>query len=386
MNKTSLYHQPFNYQMIETESELNRTAEILEYVNSVAVDLEADSMFHFKEKVCLLQIATPDNSFVIDPLKLGDLTPLKPVFANPKIKKIFHGADFDVRSLHRDFGIEIDNLFDTELASRFAGIRETGLGSVLQARFGVQLDKQYQKKNWAQRPLPIGMIEYAASDVTYLLELAAILEKELLMKKRLAWVKEECDLLSKVRHIESENEPLFMRFKGAGRLDPRSLATLEALLAFRMEIAEKKDKPLFKVFSNSSLRELAVRKPRTLEALKRMNVISPKQVKIYGERFIAIIRQSFEISEKHLPRYPRKRAPKLEPVVPARIKALKSWRDLCAEKLDIDPTLLFNKANLTAIALENPCDEKDLKAIQGLKNWQRVEFGEAIINALRRLN
>ena len=168
---------PNGYRVIERPAELTDAARQLAKTHEIAFDLEADSMYHFQEKVCLIQIATGNDTLVVDPLKVDDLSPLKPVMANPRIRKVLHGADYDIRSLYRDFGIEVHNLFDTELASRFLGIRETGLDAVLQERFSVRLDKKYQRKDWSKRPLPEAMMDYAAGDVHHLLPLAAILDK-----------------------------------------------------------------------------------------------------------------------------------------------------------------------------------------------------------------
>ena len=164
---------PNGYRVIERSAELKDAARQLAETHEIAFDLEADSMYHFQEKVCLIQIATGNDTLVVDPLKVDDLSPLKPVMANQRIRKVLHGADYDIRSLYRDFGIEVHNLFDTELASRFLGIRETGLDAVLQQRFSVGLDKKYQRKDWSKRPLPEAMMNYAAGDVHHLLPLAA---------------------------------------------------------------------------------------------------------------------------------------------------------------------------------------------------------------------
>ena len=123
------------YKMINTRSKLEDFVRTLENEKAVGVDLEADSMYHFKEKVCLVQMAAANINVVIDPLIVKDLSPLKPIFARHDICKIFHGADYDVRSLYRDFRIRIHNLFDTELASRFLGLPETGLEAVLKKKF-----------------------------------------------------------------------------------------------------------------------------------------------------------------------------------------------------------------------------------------------------------
>jgi len=371
------------YQLIETFAGLEAIIGTLGTEKAIAVDLEADSMFHFRERVCLLQIAAGKVNAVIDPLQIKNLSPLKPIFESLDIKKIFHGADYDVRSLYRDFNFEINNLFDTQLASKFLGIRQTGLESVLQARFNVSLNKKYQRKDWSMRPLPEAMISYAANDVRYLLPLAKILEKELAAKGRLSWVVEECEYLSRVRPIQNDHDPLFLHFKGAGRLDPKSLAVLEALLAFRRKLACKKNRPLFKVFSHKSLMTLAVEKPDTIENLEKVKALSSRQVKMYGDDLTAIINTAKQTPARELPVYPRRKAPVVHPATPDRIKLLKNWRDKKARKLKIEPGMLINKNLLTAIAVRNPSEVKYLADIGDLKQWQISEFGPEIIAALQ---
>ena len=132
-----------DYQIIETNADLEKIAPILEREKYTAIDLEADSMYHFKEKVCLIQVATETRNIIIDPIQVKDLSPLRPLFLSPKIQKIFHGADYDIRSLYRDFEINVNNLFDTEVACRFLGIKETGLESVLNTYFNIHLNGRH---------------------------------------------------------------------------------------------------------------------------------------------------------------------------------------------------------------------------------------------------
>lgn len=371
-----------SYRVIDTKSDLNQFADGIKQDKIIAVDLEADSMFHFREKVCLLQMAAEGKNVVIDPIAIKDLSPLKQVFKDPGIKKVFHGSDYDVRSLFRDFEIEVNNLLDTQLASMFLGIRETSLEAVVKNRFGIALDKKYQKKDWSLRPLPEEMIAYAASDVGYLIQLAEIIIGELKEKGRLSWIEEECHHLSRVRPNDNSQKPLYLRFKGAGRLDRRNLAVLEALLQYRTHIAEKKDRPLFKIISNLSLKNMAVEMPETAKQLQRSGALSKKQIQMYGAAILETIETAKSIPEKDLPIYPRKKAPRRSPAVPRRFEALKTWRDGEAEKLEIDPALLFNKSILTTIAIENPRSMEALSQIQGIRNWQINDFGERLLQAL----
>jgi ribonuclease D len=370
-------------QRIETSDALiTAAAEISEHP-AIAVDLEADSMYHFQEKVCLIQVAAERRIFLIDPLQTENLEPLGSVFANPGICKVFHGADYDIRSLYRDFTFSVHNLFDTEIAARFLGLQETGLEALLLNRFGIQLDKQYQRKDWSRRPLPEEMLTYAADDVRYLLTLARDLEEELGARGRLEWVREECERISRVRPAIDNDQPLFMSFRGAGRLDSRSLAVLENLLQARRQIAEKKDRPLFKVFSNKSILALVQQKPPDRKQLEATGALSKKQIQMYAEELLARIESAMRIQPSELPVYPRNRAPSIPPAAPARIRRLKKWRDRKARELNIEPGVLLNKAAITAIALENPQTRRELATLTELRSWQVREFGTALVRQLQ---
>ena len=293
----------------------------------IAVDVEADSLYHFKEKVCLIQMASDRQTVVLDPLALKNLAALKPVFRDASITKVLHGSDYDVRSLYRDFKISIHNLFDTQLAARFLGYAETGLEAVLKNELGIVIDKKYQRKDWSKRPLPPEMIAYAASDVCHLIELADRLRKKLKAKGRLTWVQEECRLLSRVRPSEPGNGPLFVNFKGAGKLERRQLAILENLLQLRMEIAREKDRPLYRIIGNQPLMTLALAGPTNRKQLEKSAALSVKQRDMYAARVIKAIQAAINIPAQRLPRYPRTKTPAVPAVVAERMRALRRWRD-----------------------------------------------------------
>jgi ribonuclease D len=375
---------PLRYDIIHTPSDLETLAVALEQEPSIGVDLEADSMYHFQEKVCLIQLATAGRNVIIDTIAIRDLAALKPVFRNPEIRKVFHGADYDVRSLYRDFDIRINTLFDTQLACRFLGIRETGLEAVLKNAFGVTVDKKYQRKDWSRRPLPADMLAYAAGDVRYLVPLAQKLEAELEAKGRMSWVSEECRLLSKVRPTVAEEKPLFLHCKGAGRLDPRGLAVLENLLKLRRRIARDRDRPLFKVFNSNNLLALAEARPETAAALQRTGALSPSQVDRHGREIIAAIQKALNLPAGQLPRYPRHKSKPVSAVTANRIRALRRWRESQARRLTIDPSLICSKSAMTAIAERRPLKVEDLGELDGLRQWQRKAFGKEIVVVLQK--
>ncbi|MGB5748366.1 MAG: HRDC domain-containing protein [Desulfobacterales bacterium] len=371
------------YNIIENSSQLSHLVSRIENETAIGVDVEADSMYHFKEKVCLIQMATANINVVIDPLVIKDLSALKPIFKRNDIQKIFHGADYDVRSLFRDFKININNLFDTELASRFLGAPETGLEAVLKKKFAVSLNKKYQRKDWSRRPLPREMVAYAAEDARYLLPLAQDLAAELTEKGRLSWVHEECEILSNVRPNTNNTQPLYVNFKGAGKLDPRSLAILEALLQCRREIARKKDRPLFRIIGSRSLLDLANTKPLNLKQLENAGALSPKQIAMYGRQVLVAMNSAIKIAPKDLPVYPRRKAHRVPAAAAERVKSLRKWRDNQAKQLSIDPSLILTKSLISILAVQRPPKLTDLSRIKEIKKWQIREFGEEILEVLR---
>ncbi len=375
-----------DYIIVDNEAELEEAARYIEVADTIGVDIEADSLFHFCERVCLVQIRANGKCFLIDPLAVSDLSPLKPVFADDKVLKILHGSDFDVRSLYRDFGIKINNLFDTEIAARFLGERESGLDTILTKRFGVKLDKRYQRKDWTKRPLPDEMLNYAARDTLYLIELAEQLTEELEEKNRLEWVQEESTLLSMVRPPEANGDPLFFRFRGAGTLAGRELATLEELLKMRVSMARKMDLPLFKVIGNKPLLSLAFAMPQTRSEIERVRVLSEKQINRFCREILKSVENAFKIAENALPIYPRKKPRPFPSRAPKRLTAIKEWRDAKAVELNLDPSIVLTKALISAFAAKNPLTQTKLSEIEDLKNWQKNEFGENILSILNDLN
>lgn len=358
-----------------------RFAEELHREPAIAVDLEADSMHCYRDKVCLLQFSTAERTMLVDPLAVEDLDPLKPVLADPQVRKIFHAADYDIRCLSRDFGIEIRGLFDTMVSCQFLGEEKVGLADVLGKYFDVELDKRYQRADWSVRPLTPEMISYAAEDTRHLHRLVELLEARLKEKGRLGWVTEEFSLLEQVRHSEPEG-PLFLRAKGAGTLDRRQLAVLEELLQWRDREAQRRDCPLFRVVGNKSLLDLARNTPQTQRGLVAIEGISPRLADRYGKQMLQAIERGLAVPERQLPVYPRSPRPERDPEAERRLALLKEMRTAKAAELEMDPGILINNAMLEQISRNPPRKAADLSGFDGLKNWQREVLGPKILKAL----
>lgn len=369
---------------IDNQTELDSAAEKLAHSRVIAADLEADSMYHFSEKICLMQLASDSEIYIVDPLAAADMTRIQGIMQDPAIKKVFHGADYDVRCLVREYGIRIKNLFDTEIAGRFLGCPETGLDSMVQKIFNVELKKKYQKKDWSQRPLPADMIDYAAGDVKYLIDLSSIMEKRLSEKGRLYWVKEECRRLSEVRPEPADSRPLFTRCRGAGQLEPRSLAVLESLLEMRRKKAREKDRPPFKIIGSSALLQLARARPGTLKKLRSINILSSRQISMYGRDILEAIKRAEALPDDRLPQYPRRTRPRHSAGQAEKVRRLKSWRKTESRRLSIDPGVLLSNAQIASIVEKNPEEISELKSVDGIRDWQAGEYGKKLLNLINQ--
>ncbi len=368
--------------MIESPADLADLTAQLTCETVIAFDLEADSLHHYREKVCLMQLATARQVFLVDPLALPDITPLGPLLANPAIRKVLHGADYDIRSLYRDFSFTVTNLFDTMVACQFLGEKELGLAAVLKKRFAVELDKKYQKADWSKRPLDGGMLDYAAADTALLLDLHGQLADELARLGRLGWVEEECRILSQVRAADRDGEPLFARFKGASRMDRRTLAILDALLQFRDERARQLDRPPFKVLGSEVLRELAEGQPKVLHDLSDIPGLSPRCLERYGRDILRAVAAGCAVPDNLLPQMPQSVRPEKDPEREARISRLKRWRESKAASLGIEAGILANNALLETLAKEMPRDRNGLDAIPALRGWQKDVLGKELLAVL----
>ena len=181
--------------------------------------------------------------------------------------------------------------------------------------------------------------------------------------------------------MPSNHVPLYLRVKGAFLLDPRSLAVLAALLEFREAQAQELDLPPFRVLRNEPLLELAMKKPLCLEELETGKILSRAQSDRYGTRLLKEIHHAMAIPEEDLPVYPREARPDLSTSVRKRVKALKTWRDMRAKHLGLEPGILMNNALINAFALKNPRSIKEMGEIPGLKKWLEDHFGQEILAA-----
>lgn len=352
---------------------------------AVGIDLEADSMYSFREKICLIQLAAGSRVFLIDPFQLKNIDPLLAVLQNKDIVKVLHGSDFDIRSLDRDYNARICSLFDTEIASRFLGTGERGLAALIKQEFNIHIEKKYQRADWSKRPFEKAMIDYSVKDAAYLIRLYEVISEKLKDKNRLSWAKEEFEIQEKVRYSADAEHPLFLKFKGAGRMDNRTLAVLENLLKMRIKHAQKLDRPLFKIIANPSILLIAEKKPVTPAQLEKTGALSSRQISMYQGSVLDAVRQAVDLKESELPSYPRHKKPVKDPARETRVKALKKLREKLSRKLGIEPGFLMNNAVIFSIAENQPGGIEQLLKIDQIRQWQVDNMGRDILSCLRNL-
>ncbi|MFN2604230.1 MAG: ribonuclease D [Gemmatimonadaceae bacterium] len=352
-------------------------------VREVALDTEGASFHRFIDRIYLLQITTRERSAVIDPIPIGTPARLGQMLEDPTVEIVFHDADYDLRLLHQDYGWHARNIFDTRIAAQLLGIKSFGLAALLDQFFGVQLDKKHQRADWSLRPLTPGMLDYAAQDTRYLLDLRDELRSRLEKLGRLEWAREEFDRLEGTKWDEVDESQNFLRIKGARDLTRRELALLRELVPWRDGVARELDRATFRVMGNEVLLDIARTAPNSVQQLAGLKGMPRGLLERGGAAILSAVKRGLEVAEEHLPRFPR--APKWEKEddFEPNVTKLKAVRDAAATRLNLDPGVLCSRERLEAIARKRPSKVKDLDDVPGVRRWQIAEMGEEFVEALR---
>ena len=363
---------------IDQQDALDAALDRLHAFPQIAIDTEADSLHSYFDKVCLIQISVADEDLVVDPLARVDLKKFGAILADPAQTKVFHGGDYDLRILHRDFGFTVHNLIDTSLCAQLLGYEGIGLAALLDRHFGVKLNKVHQRADWSMRPLSPDMLEYASLDTHYLIALAAKLREELTALGRWEWALEEFARLEMVRYREASEDDVepWRKVKNIGALDRRSLAIVREIYQWRDALARKADRPPFKILGNDSIVEIAKTKPATPRELAEIKAVSRYHSDRYGRELAGIVRRVIELPENELPERNEPKPWIRDKALEARIERLKRVRDQHAKELKIDPAVLGARHILTAIATTGTLD------VPAMREWQKAVMGKALLAAI----
>jgi len=351
-------------------------------VKELALDTEGASFHRFLDRIYLLQISTRDRSAIIDPLPIGSPAKLGELLQSNAVEVVFHDADYDLRLLHQDYGWHVTNIFDTRIASQLLGIKSFGLAALLEQFFDVKLDKKHQRADWSMRPLSHDMLEYAAQDTRYLLQLKDHMKGELERHGRLHWAQEEFARLEGTRWEAEESMEGFLRLKGARDLSRRELAVLREVANWRDTVAAQLDRATFRVMGNEVLFELARRTPRSVSELGALKGMPKGMIDRAGSDIVAAVRRGIEVPEADLPKFPKGQRWNKDRDFDDRVARLKSVRDAAATRLELDPGVLCSRERLESIARSGAKSIEELAAVPDLRRWQIEEMGQRFVRAL----
>jgi len=354
----------------------------------IALDTESNGFHAYVERVCLVQIATPQASFAIDTLALS-LDPLAALLKDPAREVTLHAAEYDVMSLRRDFNIRLGTIFDTHAAAKVLGIERVGLGNLLADQLGVSLEEDEQRSDWGRRPLSPEQITYAFADVRHLLELRDKLAAQLVERGHLAEAQAEF-----ARLIERESKPRefdpegWQRMKAARTLDGRGRGVLRELYLVRDRRARDLNRPPFKVLSDLFLAEVARRQPKTEEDLSRIPGASPQQIRKIAAQVLAAVEagQSGAPPVRPKPAGPRRPFGRgssgQSPEVEDRYEKLRAWRKARAEARKVEVQVIAPNAVLLAVAQSRPRDLHELARIAGMDEFRVRQYGAEMLAAI----
>ncbi|MFC1660161.1 ribonuclease D [Gemmatimonadota bacterium] len=373
-----------DYRLIEDPPSLESARPLVSSATRIALDCEAAGFHRYTDRLCLLQLSTDEGTLLLDPFEVDPEELLRAPLESRDVPVVMHGADFDIRLLQRDLGLRVRSLFDTQIAASFLGEASVGLAALLEKHVGVKLSKKHQRADWAQRPLPVELLSYAAADTRHLLKLAEGFELQLRELGRLDWAEEEFRLLEEIRWEEDATDPL-MRVKGAHHLGPRAATALREALLWRDEIAREKDRAPFRVVGDATLLAAVLERPATIDELASLKGMSPRMAGAKGRELLSRLRRVDALAEDSLQPYPnsvRSGVGRPSPEEENQAERLRSLRTSRAEELGIDRGVLLSNATIGEIVRAKPRSTEELRTIDGVRVWQAELLGGDIVAIL----
>lgn len=380
--------------LVNDARSLARFIEEIHGEERLAIDTEANSMYAYRERVCLIQVSSRHEDYIVDPLAGFDLDPFFAVFEDENVLKVFHDAEFDLSILGRDFGRLPRPVFDTKIAAVTLGKMSYGLSSIVESYFGVKLDKKQQRSNWGKRPLDVKQLNYARLDTHYLLDLADRLEEELAQVDPLLVLEMQSEverlLSAKIERKVGPDPDAFLRVKGARKLPPEQLRALKELYDWREGEAERRDLPLFKILANHQLLLIAIHLPSRSDDLPRRCELPNSLAVRYGKALIAVLSGAGEKPGIAVPR-----AEKLSKEQRAAsqedqriLDELKLWRKSRAEQRPTDPSHILNREVMEELSRlrPRPATLVELEESGKFEAWRLAAYGSEVLDAIAKAN
>ena len=361
--------------------QLNELANVLERSDIIGVDTESNSLFAYREQVCLIQISTQKEDYLVDALAITDLTVLGDLFSNPKIEKVFHAAEYDILCLKRDYHFLFHNIFDTMLAARILGKTAFGLGALLENEFDLQMDKKYQKANWGLRPLPSAMYDYARLDSHYLIPLRHRLEQELTQKRLMELAREDFIRMCSVESGPVDKQAGCWKIPGSRHLSPRQSAVLNELCQYREFTAQLTNMPVFKILGNDILLEVALACPENQSQLKKVQGVTQRVLNRHANGILQAVQKGLQAPPLIKPKTKRPQEDYVE-----RLEKLKLLRKELAIDQKVESDVILPREILESIAENAPSTKKELGEVMYSVPYRYRKYGNKILKALKEVH
>ena len=338
----------------------------------VTVDTEFLRETTYYPKLCLIQLASPDEAVMVDPLAPElDLAPFFGLMVNEAVVKVFHAARQDLEIVWMLGRVPPTPLFDTQVAAMVCGYGDSvGYEQLANDLAKARIDKSSRFTDWSRRPLNEAQLTYAEADVTHLRDIYLALDADIRASGREAWVAEEMAVLNSPATYEVKPENAWQRLKGRIR-KPKEVALLMELAAWREREAQTRDVPRQRVLKDDALMDIVQRGPRSVEALAELrSVPNGFERSRAGGEVLAAIERGLELDPKDLPRLERERGRATNGAV---LDLLKVLLKAIADAERVAPKIIASSDDLEAIAND---DEAEVPALHG---WRREVFGDKAI-------
>jgi len=364
--------------VITTQDELETVIAALEKSNFVTVDTEFIRETTFWPELCLIQMAAPGVSALVDPLAPGlDLKPFFRLMANEAVTKVFHAARQDIEIIFHLGALIPHPVFDTQVAAMVCGFGDSvSYEQIVQKITGGRIDKSSRFTDWRHRPLSEKQLDYALADVTHLIDVYKHLVTELERENRAHWLNEEMEVLTSRETYDPHPEDAWKRLKMRLR-KPQELAIVQAVAAWREREARERNVPRGRVLKDDAIYEVAQQAPRDAAALARLRT-TPKgwERSSSATALLAVVNAALEIPRDQMPKLPKTFQP--PEGSSAASELLKVLLRLVSEKEGVAPKVLASGDDIDRIAAEG--ESADVPALQG---WRRSVFGEAALKLVR---
>ena len=377
---------PDTTEIVTTSDRLDEVIEEFSKADRIALDIESDGFYRYRDSVCIVTLSTPDINIVLDSLALAENTfKLQKLVERSDIPCLMHSGSNDVVALKRDFGLTFGFMEDTSIAAIMLGLTHTGLATLVENYLGIKLSKELQRHNWSSRPVEREHVKYLINDTKHLFKLHDLMIEQVRKKgledEYLIECRNTTELEARPRVFDPER---FRRIKGHGDLSPQHRGSLKAVFAWRDKVAERRDRAAFRVISDYVLLALARKQPSKASNLEGFRGISDSLLEQESEGIIEALKIGFtQPAQIKLPREKtEKQAKRLSPRQRDQLGKFKRWREAQASSQRIGLQAVMPTPALQDLVTDPPRDLEDLASRGRIGRARAEKYGEQILKIL----